>query len=97
MGCLLLSLAGVLGVRNFEICVESLEQIFLFLNMTDMYRDYWGDYYTRSQNAFSLSLSLWLRRRFIVVVLLYHDINVSGEEAGHRPSERWSVSSLSSL
>jgi hypothetical protein len=84
---------------NFEICVESFEQIFLFLNMTDMYRDYWGDYYTRSQNAFSLSLSLslWLRRRFIVVVLLYHDINVSGEEAGHRPSERWSVSSLSSL
>ena len=62
-------------------------------DMTDMYRDYWGDYYTRSQNAFSLSLSLWLRRRFIVVVLL----NVSGEEAGHRPSERWSVSSLSSL
>jgi hypothetical protein len=41
--------------------------------MTDMYRDYWGDYYTRSQNAFSLSLSLWLRRRFIVVVLLYRE------------------------
>ena len=96
MGCLLLSRAKCVGV-NFEICVESLEQLFLFLNMTDMYRDYWGDYYTRSQNAFSLSLSLWLRRRFIVVVLLYHDINVSGEEAGHRPSERWSVSSLSSL
>ena len=96
MGCLLLS-RGCVGVRNFEICEESFEQIFLFLNMTDMYRDYWGDYYTRSQNAFSLSLSLWLRRRFIVVVLLYHDINVSGEEAGHRPSERWSVSSLSSL
>ena len=96
MGCLLLSRAKCVGV-NFEICVESFEQIFLFLNMTDMYRDYWGDYYTRSQNAFSLSLSLWLRRRFIVVVLLYHDINVSGKEAGHRPSERWSVSSLSSL
>ena len=43
-----------------------------FSYMTDMYRDYWGDYYTRSQNAFSLSLSLWLRRRFLVVVLLYH-------------------------
>ena len=45
---------------NFEICEESFEQIFLFLNRTDMYRDYWGDYYTRSQNAFSLSLSLSL-------------------------------------
>jgi len=55
---------------NFEICVESFEQIFLFLNMTDMYRDYWGDYYTRSQNAFSLSLSLvassFYRRRSFV-------------------------------
>ena len=65
------------AVRNFEICEESLEQIFLFLNMTDMYRDYWGDYYTRSQNAFSLSLSLWLRRRFIVVVLLYRGLFLS--------------------
>ena len=91
MGCLLLSRAKCVGV-NFEICVESFEQIFLFLNMTDMYRDYWGDYYTRSQNAFSLSLSL-------VASSFYHNnnINVSGEEAGHRPSERWSVSSLSSL
>ena len=93
MGCLLLSRAKCVGV-NFEICVESFEQIFLFLNMTDMYRDYWGDYYTRSQNAFSLSLSLWLRPRFVVFT---NNINVSGEEAGHRPSERWSVSSLSSL
>ena len=83
--------------------VEFLLQKLLY-NMTDMYRDYWGDYYTRSQNAFSLSLSLWLRPRFIAVVLLYrglflnnNNINVSGEEAGHRPSERWSVSSLSSL
>lgn len=76
MGCLLLSRAKCVGV-NFEICVESFEQIFLFLNMTDMYRDYWGDYYTRSQNAFSLSLSLWLRRRFIVVVLLYRGLFLS--------------------
>ena len=50
-------------------------------NMTDMYRDYWGDYYTRSQNAFSLSLSLWLRRRFIVVVLLYHGLFLSLDTA----------------
>ena len=48
-----------------------------FSYMTDMYRDYWGDYYTRSQNAFSLSLSLWLRRRFIVVVLLYRGLFLS--------------------
>ena len=72
-----LSFLCVGRVRNFEICVESFEQIFLFLNMTDMYRDYWGDYYTRSQNAFSLSLSLWLRRRFIVVVLLYRGLFLS--------------------
>ena len=31
VGCLLLSLAKCVGVGNFEICVESLEQIFLFL------------------------------------------------------------------
>jgi hypothetical protein len=82
---------------NFEICVESFEQIFLFLNMTDMYRDYWGDYYTRSQNAFSLSLSLVAssfsrRRSFVSSSLSFtknsnnnnNNINVSGEEAGHR-------------
>ena len=71
------SLARVCWCPNFEICEESFEQIFLFLNRTDMYRDYWGDYYTRSQNAFSLSLSLWLRRRFIVVVLLYRGLFLS--------------------
>lgn len=45
--------------------------------MTGLYRDYWGDYYTRSQNAFSLSLSLWLRPRFIAVVLLYRGLFLS--------------------
>jgi hypothetical protein len=62
--------------------------------MTDMYRDYWGDYYTRSQNAFSLSLSLVAssfsrRRSFVSSSLSFtknsnNNINVSGEEAGHR-------------
>ena len=85
-----------------------LSRFFSFYNMTDMYRDYWGDYCTRSQNAFSLSLSLvassfYRRRSFVSWSLSFtnsnnnNNINVSGEEAGHRPSERWSVSSLSSL
>ena len=68
-----------------------------FSYMTDMYRDYWGDYYTRSQNAFSLSLSLVAssfsrRRSFVSSSLSFtknsnnnnNNINVSGEEAGHR-------------
>ena len=76
MGCLLLSRAKCVGV-NFEICVESFEQIFLFLNMTDMYRDYWGDYYTRSQNAFSLSLSLSLFGCVVVLSSSFFCIVVS--------------------
>ena len=54
-----------------------LSRFFSFYNMTEMSRDYWGDYYTRSQNAFSLSLSLWLRPRFIAVVLLYRGLFLS--------------------
>ena len=45
-----------------------------FSHMTDMYRDYWGDYYTRSQNAFSLSLSLvassFYRRLSLIVKII---------------------------
>ena len=50
--------------------------------MTGLYRDYWGDYYTRSQNAFSLSLSLvassFSRRRSFVSSSLSFTKNSNG-------------------